>query len=328
MTDSSLPTASKSSPIHSKVLILGSGPAGYTAAVYAARANLKPMLITGIAQGGQLMTTTEVDNWPADVDGVQGPELMERFLKHAQRFDTQIVFDHIHTVDLKAKPFKLIGDSGTYTCDALILATGASAKYIGLPSEQAFMGRGVSGCATCDGFFYRGQDVAVVGGGNTAVEEALYLSNIASKVTLIHRRDKLKAEAILIDKLMAKAKEGKVALQWFHELDEVLGDASGVTGVRLKNSRDGQLTEMKLQGVFIAIGHSPNTDIFQGQVEMTNGYITTRSGLNGLATMTSVPGVFAAGDVQDHVYRQAITSAGTGCMAALDAQRYLESLEG
>ena len=309
---------------HAKVLILGSGPAGYTAALYAARANLKPMLITGLAQGGQLMTTTDVDNWPADVAGVQGPELMQRFLEHAERFQTQIVFDHIHTVDLARRPFTLTGDSGSYTCDALIIATGASAKYLGLPSEQAFMGRGVSGCATCDGFFYKGQDVCVVGGGNTAVEEALYLSNIASKVHLIHRRDKFRAEAILIDKLHAKVAEGKMQLHLWHTLDEVLGDASGVTGVRIKSTEGGATAELKLQGCFIAIGHQPNTDIFKGQLEMKDGYIITRTGLNGFATMTSVPGVFAAGDVQDHVYRQAITSAGTGCMAALDAQRFLE----
>jgi thioredoxin reductase (NADPH) len=310
---------------HAKVLILGSGPAGYSAAVYAARANLKPMLITGIAQGGQLMTTTDVDNWPADVDGVQGPELMERFQKHAERFNTQIVFDHINQVDLSKRPFTLKGDSNSYTCDALILATGASAKYLGLPSEEAFMGRGVSGCATCDGFFYREQEVCVVGGGNTAVEEALYLSNIASKVHLVHRRDKFRAEAILVDKLMDKVAAGKMQLHLWTTLDEVLGDKSGVTGVRLKSTRDGSTSELVLKGCFIAIGHQPNTDIFKGQVEMKDGYIQTRSGLNGLATMTSVPGVFAAGDVQDHVYRQAITSAGTGCMAALDAQRFLET---
>ena len=309
---------------HSHVLILGSGPAGYSAAVYAARANLKPMLITGIAQGGQLMTTTDVDNWPADVDGVQGPELMERFQKHAERFNTNIVFDHINLVDLTRRPFTLTGDSGQYTCDALIIATGASAKYIGLPSEEAFMGRGVSGCATCDGFFYRGQEVCVVGGGNTAVEEALYLSNIASKVHLIHRRDKFRAEAILVDKLHAKVAEGKMQLHLWNRLDEVLGDASGVTGVRLQSTQGGGAAELKLTGCFIAIGHQPNTDIFKGQVEMKDGYILTKSGLAGMATMTSVPGVFAAGDVQDHVYRQAITSAGTGCMAALDAQRFLE----
>ena len=309
---------------HSRVLILGSGPAGYTAAVYAARANLKPTLITGIAQGGQLMTTTEVDNWPADVHGVQGPELMQRFLEHAERFATNIVFDHIHTVDLKAKPFRLTGDSGSYTCDALIIATGASAKYLGLASEQLFMGKGVSGCATCDGFFYKGQDVCVVGGGNTAVEEALYLANIASKVHLIHRRDKFRAEPIMVDKLMERVAEGKIVLHLFHTLDEVLGDASGVTGVRLKSTQGGDKLDLAVKGCFVAIGHQPNTDIFKGQVEMKDGYIITRSGLNGLATMTSVPGVFAAGDVQDHVYRQAITSAGTGCMAALDAQRFLE----
>ena len=309
---------------HAHVLILGSGPAGYTAAVYAARANLKPMLITGIAQGGQLMTTTDVDNWPADVDGVMGPDLMQRFQKHAERFNTEIVFDHINTVDLSQRPFTLTGDSGTYTADALIIATGASAKYIGLPSEEAFMGRGVSGCATCDGFFYRGQEVCVVGGGNTAVEEALYLSNIASKVHLVHRRDKFRAEAILVDKLHAKVAEGKMQLHLWNTLDEVLGDASGVTGVRLKSTQGAADTEIKLTGCFIAIGHQPNTDIFKGQLEMKDGYLITKSGLGGMATMTSVPGVFAAGDVQDHVYRQAITSAGTGCMAALDAQRFLE----
>lgn len=309
---------------HAHVLILGSGPAGYTAAVYAARANLKPMLITGIAQGGQLMTTTDVDNWPADVDGVMGPDLMQRFQKHAERFNTEIVFDHINSVDLGQRPFRLTGDSGSYTCDALIIATGASAKYIGLPSEEAFMGRGVSGCATCDGFFYRGQEVCVVGGGNTAVEEALYLSNIASKVHLIHRRDKFRAEAILVDKLNAKVAEGRMQLHLWNTLDEVLGDASGVTGVRLKNTQDGSASEIKLTGCFIAIGHQPNTEIFKGQLEMKDGYLITKSGLSGMATMTSVPGVFAAGDVQDHVYRQAITSAGTGCMAALDAQRFLE----
>ncbi len=310
---------------HARVLILGSGPAGYTAAVYAARANLKPMLITGLAQGGQLMTTTDVDNWPADPDGVQGPELMARFQRHAERFDTEIVFDHIHTVDLSRRPFRLSGDSGTYTCDALIIATGASAKYLGLPSEQAFMGKGVSGCATCDGFFYRNQDVCVVGGGNTAVEEALYLANIANKVHLIHRRDKFRAEPIMVDKLMAKVKDGKIVLHLWHELDEVLGDDQGVTGVRIRNSRTGEKTDLPVQGCFIAIGHQPNTDIFKGQLEMTNGYIVTRGGSQGMATMTSVPGVFAAGDVQDHVYRQAVTSAGTGCMAALDAQRWLEA---
>jgi thioredoxin reductase (NADPH) len=309
---------------HAQVLILGSGPAGYSAAVYAARANLKPVLITGIAQGGQLMTTTDVDNWPADVDGVQGPELMQRFQKHAERFNTEIIFDHINTVDFSRRPFTLKGDSGTYTCDALIIATGASAKYIGLPSEEAFMGRGVSGCATCDGFFYRGQEVCVVGGGNTAVEEALYLSNIASKVHVVHRRDKFRAEAILVDKLHEKVAAGKMELHLWNTLDEVLGDASGVTGVRLKSTQDKGSSEIKLTGCFIAIGHQPNTDIFKGQLEMKDGYIVTKSGLAGMATMTSVPGVFAAGDVQDHVYRQAITSAGTGCMAALDAQRFLE----
>ena len=309
---------------HSKVLILGSGPAGYTAAVYAARANLNPVLITGIAQGGQLMTTTDVDNWPADAHGVQGPDLMQRFLEHAERFNTKIIFDHINTVDLKKRPFTLTGDSGTYTCDTLIIATGASAKYLGLPSETAFMGRGVSGCATCDGFFYKNQEVCVVGGGNTAVEEALYLSNIASKVTLVHRRDKFKAEAILIDKLHEKVAAGKIELKLHSTLDEVLGDASGVTGVRLKSAQNDSTQDIKLAGCFIAIGHQPNTDIFAGQLDMKDGYIITRTGLQGFATMTSVPGVFAAGDVQDHVYRQAITSAGTGCMAALDAQRFLE----
>jgi thioredoxin reductase (NADPH) len=313
-----------STPKHAQVLILGSGPAGYTAAIYAARANLKPMLVTGIAQGGQLMTTTEVDNWPADVMGVQGPELMQRFLEHAERFNTEIVFDHINQVDFSKRPFTLKGDSGTYTCDALIICTGASAKYIGLPSEEAFMGRGVSGCATCDGFFYRDQDVCVVGGGNTAVEEALYLSNIARKVHLIHRRDKFRAEAILIDKVAEKVKAGKMELHLWQTLDEVLGDSSGVTGVRLRSTQDGSTNDLTLKGCFIAIGHQPNTDIFKGQVEMKDGYIVTRSGLGGFATMTTVPGVFAAGDVQDHVYRQAITSAGTGCMAALDAQRFLE----
>ena len=309
---------------HAQVLILGSGPAGYTAAVYAARANLKPLLITGIAQGGQLMTTTEVDNWPADVHGVQGPELMQRFLEHAERFNTQIVFDHINKVDFSKRPFTLTGDSGVYTCDSLIIATGASAKYLGIDSETAFMGRGVSGCATCDGFFYKEQVCCVVGGGNTAVEEALYLSNIASKVYLIHRRDKFKAEPILVDKLMDKVAAGKIVLQTFQTLEEVLGDNTGVTGVRLKSTKDGSLQDLELKGCFIAIGHSPNTEIFQNQLQMENGYIVTQSGLKGFATMTSVPGVFAAGDVQDHVYRQAITSAGTGCMAALDAQRFLE----
>jgi len=315
---------STSTPTHAKVLILGSGPAGYSAAIYAARANLKPLLVTGMAQGGQLMTTTDVDNWPADVMGVQGPELMQRFQQHAERFQTQIVFDHINEVDLSQRPFRLKGDSGSYTCDALIIATGASAKYLGLPSEEAFMGRGVSGCATCDGFFYRGDTVCVVGGGNTAVEEALYLSNIASKVHMVHRRDKFRAEAILIDKMMDKVAAGKIELHLFKTLDEVLGDQSGVTGVRLKDTMSDATTELSLKGCFIAIGHQPNTDIFKGQVEMKDGYINTRSGQVGFATMTSVPGVFAAGDVQDHVYRQAITSAGSGCMAALDAQRFLE----
>ncbi len=309
---------------HTKVLILGSGPAGYTAAIYAARANLSPLLITGMAQGGQLMTTTEVDNWPADVDGVQGPDLMQRFLAHAERFNTEIVFDHINKVDFSKRPFTLSGDSGTYTCDALILATGASAKYLGLPSEDAFMGRGVSGCATCDGFFYRNEVCCVVGGGNTAVEEALYLANIASKVYLIHRRDKFRAEPIMIDKLMAKVTEGKIELRTFCTLDEVLGDASGVTGVRVKNVTTGATEDLTLKGCFIAIGHAPNTDIFQGQLAMAGGYLVTQGGQNGFATQTSVPGIFAAGDVQDHIYRQAITSAGTGCMAALDAQRFLE----
>jgi thioredoxin reductase (NADPH) len=313
---------------HSQVLILGSGPAGYTAALYAARANLKPTLITGMAQGGQLMTTTDVDNWPADVMGVQGPELMQRFQQHAERFSTQIVFDHINEVDFSRRPFTLKGDAGTYSCDALIIATGASAKYLGLPSEQAFMGRGVSGCATCDGFFYRGQEVCVIGGGNTAVEEALYLSNIASRVHLVHRRDKFRAEAILVDKVAAKVAAGKMQLHLWQTLDEVLGDASGVTGVRLRSTRDAATSELALKGCFIAIGHQPNTEIFKGQLEMKDGYIITRTGLDGMATMTSVPGVFAAGDVQDHIYRQAITSAGTGCMAALDAQRFLEQTAG
>jgi thioredoxin reductase (NADPH) len=313
---------------HAQLLILGSGPAGYTAAIYAARANLKPLLVTGMAQGGQLMTTTEVDNWPADVMGVQGPELMQRFQEHAERFQTEIVFDHINSVDFSKRPFTLTGDSAVYTADAVILATGASAQYLGLPSEESFMGRGVSACATCDGFFYREQEVCVVGGGNTAVEEALYLSNIASKVHLIHRRDKFRAEPILVDKLMDKVKAGKIELHVFHTLDEVLGDASGVTGVRIKSTQDGTTTDIKLQGCFIAIGHKPNTEIFRGQVELRDGYVLTRSGSEGFFTMTSVPGVFAAGDVQDHVYRQAITSAGTGCMAALDAQRFLEQQSG
>ena len=313
---------------HAKVLILGSGPAGYTAAIYAARANLKPLLITGMAQGGQLMTTTEVDNWPADVMGVQGPELMQRFQQHAERFNTEMVFDHINAVDLSKRPFVLTGDSGQYSCDALILATGASARYLGLPSEEAFMGRGVSACATCDGFFYRGQEVCVIGGGNTAVEEALYLSNIASKVTLVHRRDSFKAEAILIDKLMDKVSNGNIELKLHSVLDEVLGDASGVTGVRLRNVQSGATEDLKLTGCFIAIGHSPNTGIFEGQLDMQDGYLRTQGGQDGFATQTSVPGVFAAGDVQDHIYRQAITSAGTGCMAALDAQRFLEQNAG
>ena len=312
---------------HAKLLILGSGPAGYSAAVYAARANLNPVLITGIAQGGQLMTTTEVDNWPADADGVQGPELMARFQKHAERFNTEMVFDHIHTTHLSEKPIRLVGDSGEYTCDALIIATGASAKYLGLPSEEKFSGKGVSACATCDGFFYRNQPVAVIGGGNTAVEEALYLSNIASKVTLVHRRDKFKAEAILIDKLHERVAEGKIALETYQTLDEVLGDDSGVTGMRLKNANDGSTKDISLMGVFIAIGHKPNTDIFAGQLDMEGGYIVTQMGRAGNATATSVPGVFAAGDVQDHIYRQAITSAGSGCMAALDAERYLDHLK-
>lgn len=315
-----------STPTHAKVLILGSGPAGYTAAVYAARANLSPVLVTGLAQGGQLMTTTDVDNWPADADGVQGPDLMQRFQKHAERFNTEMLFDHIAKVDLSKRPFTLTGDTGKiYTCDALIIATGASAKYLGLPSEQSFMGRGVSGCATCDGFFYRNQDVVVVGGGNTAVEEALYLSNICRKVTLIHRRDKFRAEPILVDKLMSKVENGNMELKLFHTLEEVLGDNSGVTGVRVRHVDTGATEDMPVTGAFIAIGHQPNTEIFQGQLEMKDGYIVTKSGLSGMATMTSVPGVFAAGDVQDHVYRQAITSAGTGCMAALDAQRWLEN---
>ena len=312
---------------HAQVLILGSGPAGYSAAVYAARANLKPVLITGVEQGGQLMTTTDVENWPGDPLGVQGPELMQRMLQHAERFNTEVIFDHIHTAVLTEKPLRLVGDAGEYTCDALVIATGASAQYLGLPSETAFMGKGVSACATCDGFFYRGQEVAVVGGGNTAVEEALYLSNIASKVTVVHRRDKFRAEAILIDRLMAKVAEGKVVLKYNHTLDEVLGDDSGVTGIRIKSTLDNSTADITLHGVFIAIGHKPNTSLFEGQLDMKNGYIRTLTGLEGMATATSLPGVFAAGDVQDHVYRQAITSAGTGCMAALDAQRYLETLE-
>jgi thioredoxin reductase (NADPH) len=312
---------------HCRLLILGSGPAGYTAAVYAARANLNPVLVTGLEQGGQLMTTTEVDNWPGDVEGLQGPALMERMRQHAERFDTEIVFDHINKVDLKQKPFTLTGDSGVYTCDALIIATGASAKYIGLPSEEAFRGKGVSACATCDGFFYRGQKVAVVGGGNTAVEEALFLSNIAEHVTVIHRRDKFRSEKILSDKLIEKSKSGNVSIEWNHELDEVLGDDSGVTGLRIKNTQDGSTREIDVMGVFIAIGHKPNTDIFEGQLDMQGGYIKVNSGTQGNATATSVPGVFAAGDVSDHIYRQAITSAGTGCMAALDAERYFDKEE-
>ena len=311
---------------HARLLILGSGPAGYTAAVYAARANLKPVVITGLAQGGQLMTTTEVDNWPADADGVLGPELMERFQKHAERFDTELVFDHIHRVDLSSRPLKLFGDNGDYTCDALIIATGASARYLGLPSEEAHMGRGVSACATCDGFFYKGQDVVVVGGGNTAVEEALYLSNIAKSVTLIHRRDRLRAEAILVDRLQARTGNGgNIRLLWNSVLDEVLGDARGVTGVRVRDVQSGVAQEIRVHGVFIAIGHTPNTQIFEGQLEMVNGYIQVQGGAEGNATATSAPGVFAAGDVADQVYRQAVTSAGTGCMAALDAEVFLET---
>jgi thioredoxin reductase (NADPH) len=310
---------------HHRLLILGSGPAGYTAAVYAARANLKPVLITGLAQGGQLMTTTEVDNWPADPNGVQGPELMQRFQQHAERFNTEIIFDHIHTARLQQKPFMLVGDAGSYTCDALIICTGASAQYLGLPSEEKFMGKGVSGCATCDGFFYRNQDVAVIGGGNTAVEEALYLANIARHVTLVHRRDAFRAERIMIDHLMEKVKEGKITLQLHQVLDEVLGDDSGVTGMRIRHVQSGARQDIKLAGVFIAIGHKPNTDIFAGQLEMDNGYIVTRGGRHGDASATSIDGVFAAGDVQDYIYRQACTSAATGCMAALDADKYLAS---
>lgn len=313
---------------HSRLLILGSGPAGYTAAVYAARANLRPVLITGIAQGGQLMTTTEVDNWPADAMGVQGPELMERFQKHAERFETELITDHIHTVKLGARPLELLGDSGTYTCDALIIATGASARYLGDPTEQAFMGRGVSACATCDGFFYRNKDVAVIGGGNTAVEEALYLANICRHVTVIHRRDKFRAEKIMIDKLMKRAAEGKVTIEWNHVLGEVLGDKSGVTGLRIKHASTGASKDLALAGIFVAIGHTPNTAIFEGQLKMQGGYIVTHGGRDGNATATSVPGVFAAGDVQDHIYRQAVTSAASGCMAALDAERYLDALAG
>ncbi|MBX3629013.1 MAG: thioredoxin-disulfide reductase [Nitrosomonas sp.] len=311
---------------HCPLLILGSGPAGYTAAVYAARANLKPVIITGLEQGGQLMTTTDVDNWPADAMGVQGPELMERFQKHAERFDTEIIFDHIHTARLQEKPFTLVGDQGTYTCDVLIIATGASAKYLGLPSEEAFMGRGVSACATCDGFFYKGQDVAVIGGGNTAVEEALYLSNIAKSVTVVHRREQFRSEKILIDKMMEKVRNGNIRLELNHILDEVLGDDSGVTGMRIKSTQDDTTKTTDLHGVFIAIGHKPNTDIFAGQLDMENGYIITQSGRQGNATATSIPGVFAAGDVQDHIYRQAVTSAASGCMAALDAERYFDHM--
>jgi thioredoxin reductase (NADPH) len=314
-------------PKHAKVLILGSGPAGYSAAVYAARANLSPVLITGVEQGGQLMTTTDVENWPGDPMGVQGPELMQRLLQHAERFNTEIVFDYVHTTMLNEKPIRLIGDAGEYTCDSLIIATGASAQYLGIPSEEAFMGKGVSACATCDGFFYKNQEVAVIGGGNTAVEEALYLSNIAKKVTVIHRRDKFRAEAILIDRLMAKVAEGKIEVKWNHTLEEVLGDDSGVTGMRIKSTKDASETTVTLHGVFIAIGHKPNTGIFEGQLEMHNGYIKTKGGQEGFATATTAAGVFAAGDVQDHIYRQAITSSGTGCMAALDAQRYLEGLD-
>ena len=311
---------------HARLLILGSGPAGYTAAIYAARANLKPVLVTGIAQGGQLMTTTDVDNWPADADGVQGPDLMSRFLKHAERFDTQIVFDHVGKVDLARRPFVLQGDAATYTCDALVIATGASAKYLGLPSEQKFMGKGVSACATCDGFFYKGQEAAVVGGGNTAVEETLFLANLCSKVTLVHRRDRFRAEKIMQDKLMKRAAEGKVVLELDSVLDEVKGDATGVTGIRIANLKSGQKKDLELKGLFIAIGHTPNTQIFEGQLRMENGYIVTRGGREGGSTATSVPGVFAAGDVQDHVYRQAVTSAGSGCMAALDAEKFLDGI--
>ena len=310
---------------HSRLIILGSGPAGYTAAVYAARANLRPLLVTGLQMGGQLTTTTEVDNWPGDAEGVQGPDLMERMRKHAERFETEIVFDHIHTADLSKRPFQLTGDSGSYSCDALVIATGASARYLGLPSEEAFQGRGVSACATCDGFFYRGKRVAVIGGGNTAVEEALYLSNIASHVTVVHRRDRFRSEKILADKLLKKAQEGNVSIEWNHTLDEVLGDAGGVNGMRIKDVNTGNTRDLALDGVFIAIGHSPNTQLFEGQLEMRGGYLIVRGGLEGGATSTSIPGVFAAGDVADSVYRQAITSAGSGCMAALDADKFLES---
>lgn len=317
-----------STPKHCRLLILGSGPAGYTAAIYAARANLKPVMVTGLQQGGQLTTTTDVDNWPGDVEGLQGPDLMERMRQHAERFDTEIVFDHIHTADFSSKPFKLTGDAGSYTCDALIIATGASARYLGLDSEEAFKGKGVSACATCDGFFYRNKEVAVIGGGNTAVEEALYLANIASKVTVIHRRDKFRSEKILSDKLVEKSKTGNVAIEWNHTLDEVLGDEMGVTGIRIKNPNDGSTKEIDVHGVFIAIGHSPNTSIFEGQLDMTNGYIKVKSGITGNFTSTNIPGVFAAGDVMDSVYRQAITSAGAGCMAALDAEKFLDELVG
>jgi len=313
---------------HCSLLILGSGPAGYTAAVYAARANLKPVLVTGLAQGGQLMTTTEVDNWPADADGVQGPDLMTRFQKHAERFNTEIIFDHIHTAKLTEKPFRLIGDAGEYTCDALIIATGASAQYLGLPSEQAFSGKGVSACATCDGFFYKNQAVAVIGGGNTAVEEALYLANIASHVTLVHRRDKFRAEKIMQDHLFEKEKAGKITIKYNTVLDEVLGDKTGVTGMRIKDVKTGATEDIKLMGVFIAIGHKPNTDLFEGQLEMENGYLITQGGRKGNATQTSIPGVFAAGDVQDMIYKQAVTSAASGCQAALDAEKYLDALKG
>jgi thioredoxin reductase (NADPH) len=311
---------------HSRLIILGSGPAGYTAAVYAARANLRPVLITGMAPGGQLMTTTDVDNWPGDAEGLQGPVLMERMLKHVQRYDTEVIFDHIHTARLTDSPFTLTGDSGVYTCDAVIIATGATAMYLGLPSEEKFKGKGVSACATCDGFFYRNEPVAVIGGGNTAVEEALYLSNIASQVTLVHRRDRLRAEKILQDQLLAKTTSGNIRIAWHHVLDEVLGDESGVTGIRIRSVDTGETSTLDIKGVFIAIGHKPNTEMFEGQLEMKNGYIVVKSGLNGDATATSVPGVFAAGDVMDHVYRQAITSAGAGCMAALDAEKYLDQL--
>lgn len=317
-----------STPKHCRLLILGSGPAGYTAAIYAARANLKPVMITGLEQGGQLTTTTDVDNWPGDIEGLQGPDLMDRMRRHAERFDTEIVFDHVHTTDLSSRPFKLVGDAGSYTCDALIIATGASARYLGLESEEAYKGRGVSACATCDGFFYRNKEVAVIGGGNTAVEEALYLANIASKVTVVHRRDKFRSEKILSDKLTEKAKNGNVVIEWNHTLDEVLGDEMGVTGVRIKNTTNGSAKNLDVHGVFIAIGHSPNTSIFGGQLEMEHGYIKVKSGITGNFTSTSVPGVFAAGDVMDSVYRQAITSAGAGCMAALDAEKYLDELTG